>query len=297
VHQKVEGKEVSLVDFNRSSVPLVEIVSEPDLTSGAEAKEYLKKLRDLLRALKVSDCDMEKGSMRLEANISLTTDKNKLADYKVEVKNLNSFRFVEQAIDYELKRQAEILTSGKTPTQETRGYNQKTKSTFAQRTKEETQDYRYFPEPDIPPMVFTDADINSWKESLPKLPEETVSELVGKFGLKRGVAQALVKDADKLSYFRKNVGGQVKSQDLVNMIINKKVDLAKPLSGQIRPAGMGVDEKLIDQILTKNAEAVDKFKAGKTSVIGFLLGEVMRASGGKADPKLAREALLKALKH
>ena len=136
IHKKVNGKKVTLIDFNRSGVPLVEIVTEPDINSGDEAKEYLKKLRTVIKSLKVSDCDMEKGSMRLEANISLATKKGQLPDYKVEIKNLNSFRFVVRAIDYEITRQKRILESGKKPSQETRGYNDKTRKTFVQRTKE-----------------------------------------------------------------------------------------------------------------------------------------------------------------
>lgn len=133
-HKTINGKKLTLVDFNRSGVPLVEIVTEPDVTSGAEAKEFLKKLRDILRHLQVSDCDMEKGSMRLEPNISWSESVNNLADYKVEIKNLNSFRFTETAIDYELKRQKEILDRGETPIQETRGYKPQQKITFSQQT-------------------------------------------------------------------------------------------------------------------------------------------------------------------
>ena len=282
VHQKVEGKEVSLVDFNRSGVPLVEIVSEPDIATGAEAKDYLKKIRDILRAMDVSDCDMEKGSMRLEVNISLRSGE-KLADYKVEVKNLNSFRFVEASINYEIERQTKILATGETPKQETRGYNPKTKATFTQRSKEEAEDYRYFPEPDIPPLQFEEKTISEWKAKLPMLPEEAAAELVSKHGLKPESAAALAKDSAKRIYFVKHAG-EVEPQNLANLIINKKVDLTKALKGQLKQPAGEVDGKVIDQVLKENAEAVVKFKAGKTQVIGFLVGQVMKAAGSTADP-------------
>ena len=167
----------------------MEIVTEPDITSGSEAKEYLKKLRTIIRSLNVSDCDMEKGSMRLEANISLTTQKNQLPDYKVEIKNLNSFRFVARAIDYEITRQKRVLESGKKPNQETRGYNDKTRETFLQRTKEEAEDYRYFPEPDIPPMIFTDQQIKNWQAQLPELPSAKIAKLVNQYTISKRTAQ------------------------------------------------------------------------------------------------------------
>ncbi len=148
-HKKLNGENVSLVDFNRSGVPLVEIVTKPDIHTGSQAKEFEQKLQQILRYLGVSDCDMEKGSMRLEANISLGLDWG----YKVEVKNLNSFRFVDKAINYELERQKKIVADGGIPKQETRGWSEQN-ITISQRYKETASDYRYFPEPDIPPMEF-----------------------------------------------------------------------------------------------------------------------------------------------
>ncbi|HKZ35785.1 MAG TPA: Asp-tRNA(Asn)/Glu-tRNA(Gln) amidotransferase subunit GatB [Patescibacteria group bacterium] len=283
LHRQVNGEKVSLVDFNRSGVPLVEIVTEPDLSSGEEAKEFLKKLRDILRSLGVSDCDMEKGSMRLEPNISWSRSVNDLASYKVEIKNLNSFRFAKSAINYDLERQKKMLDHGETPIQETRGYDPSKRMTVPQRVKETAADYRYFPEPDIPPLVLSQEYIEALKDKLPKLPEETALELVTKYGLKPESAAALAKDPAKLSYFNQHVD-KAKPQDLANMIINKKVDLSKSLEGQLKQPADAVDEAIIDKVLKENADAVAKYKAGKTQVIGFLVGQVMKAVGGAADP-------------
>ncbi|MCX6816534.1 MAG: Asp-tRNA(Asn)/Glu-tRNA(Gln) amidotransferase subunit GatB [Candidatus Beckwithbacteria bacterium] len=295
IHKKVNGQDVTLVDFNRSGVPLTEIVTEPDITSGKEAKEFLKKLHELVRALKISDCDMEKGSMRLEANISLTDNPKKLANYKVEVKNLNSFRFVEAAINYELNRQSSLLQEGITPTQETRGYDDLKKETYTQRVKESAQDYRYFPEPDIPPLEFTDKDIELIRRQLPKLPHEHLSDLVKKFGLNETQAKALVKDSQKLTYFHQ-YAAETNPTNLANLIINKKIDLTKPFSGQLKTTTQSVDQKIIDQVLKENTDAVKKYQAGKSSVLGFLVGQVMRQTYGKSAPQLIQKLLLSHLR-
>lgn len=283
---------VTLVDFNRSGVPLVEIVTEPDIASGAQAKEFLKKLRDILRALNVSDCDMEKGSLRLEPNISWSQSPDKLANYKVEIKNLNSFRFAEAAIDYELKRQKELLDRGETPVQETRGYNPAKKQTYSQRIKETAADYRYFPEPDIPPIVLTQEYVDSLRAKLPRLPEKLAEDLVGRFHLNISTAQLLAKNQQYLDYFNK-YQNQIEAKTLANLIVNRKIDLAKPPI--LKTTTVAVDPKIIEQVLKDNAAVVAKYKAGKNSVIGFLVGQVMRQTGGKVDPKQAQEELLKHL--
>jgi aspartyl-tRNA(Asn)/glutamyl-tRNA(Gln) amidotransferase subunit B len=291
-HQTIGGKRVTLVDFNRSGVPLVEIVTAPDLSSGEEAKEFLKKLREIVRSLGVSDCDMEKGSLRLEPNISLSESPEKLNDYKVEIKNLNSFRFARAAIDYELKRQKEILDQGKKPVQETRGYNPAKKQTFSQRAKETAADYRYFPEPDIPPISLTKDYVENLREKLPVLPEQLQQRLITSFHLSNFTAQLLVKNKQYLDYFNK-YKDQVKPVELANLIVNKKIDLTQPPPAKKKT--VAVDRALIKRVLAENQAVVAKYRAGKTSVIGFLVGQVMRLTGGKVDPKQAQQELLKKL--
>ena len=291
IHSNLKGKKVSLVDFNRSGVSLMEIVTEPDITSDAEAKDFLKKLRDIIRALKVSSCDMDKGSMRLEANISLNPSPK---PYKVEVKNLNSFKFVEQAINYELKRQKKLLEKGITPKQETRGFNSKTKTTFSQRSKEAAEDYRYFPEPDIPPIVLTENDINTIKKLLPKLPDQQIKELE----LPEDIAKLLVSKSKNLKYYKGNL---TKATDLgldekkfANFIINKKINIDKPVESQLKNLTQSktADQDLINEVIKENPEVIEKFKAGKKSVIGFLVGQVLKKAKGQADPKQTQISLL-----
>ncbi|MFH0943492.1 MAG: Asp-tRNA(Asn)/Glu-tRNA(Gln) amidotransferase subunit GatB [Candidatus Beckwithbacteria bacterium] len=292
IHKKVNNQPVTLIDFNRSGVPLVEIVTEPDLHHAADAKEFLKKLQAIVRSLNVSNCDMEKGSMRLEANISLSPDPNQLADYKVEVKNLNSFRFVEQAINYEISRQSEFLKSKKKPVQETRGYNPKLKQTFTQRIKETAEDYRYFPEPDIPPIILTPEYIKALRSKLPQLPASRIKALIDQYHLSANTAKIIVADPKKLQYFKANLKN-LEPIKLANLIVNKKIDISKPLNTQLR-AGLTakIDLNLLDQVITENSEVVAKYKAGKTSVLGFLVGQVMKLTHGQADPKQTQKILL-----
>jgi aspartyl-tRNA(Asn)/glutamyl-tRNA(Gln) amidotransferase subunit B len=215
-HQDVNGESVSLIDFNRSSVPLVEIVTEPDFNSAEEVTEYLTRLRQIVRYLGVSNADMEKGDMRLEPNISLTTasevpsterraqgitNKDLLPTYKVEVKNINSFRFVAQAIEFEKKRHAEILDLGETPVQETRGWNEAKQKSISQRVKEEANDYRYFPEPDIPPFRFTDEEITKIKAQMPELPDVKFERFKSEFGLPDYDVELVTRERAVADYF------------------------------------------------------------------------------------------------
>src|SRR3990167_6357454 len=172
-HATVDGRRVTLIDFNRSSVPLVEIVSEPDIASSEEAKNYAQKLQRIVRYLGISDADMEKGSMRIEPNVSLRkAGERKLPAYKVELKNINSFKFAQSAIEYEIKRQSELLDRGEQPQQETRCWSEAKQATLSQRTKEFAHDYRYFPEPDLVPFILEKREIAKRKNEIGELPDQ-----------------------------------------------------------------------------------------------------------------------------
>ena len=198
-----EGTDYSLVNLNRAGVPLMELVTEPDISSGKEARLFAEELQKILRYLGVSFADMEKGQMRVEVNISLS--KNEKLGTKVEIKNLNSFRVVEKAVDYEIKRQAEVLESGEKIIQETRGWNDKKEITFSQREKEEAHDYRYFPEPDLPPMFFDEKYISEIKSTIPELPEQKRKRFIKEFGLDNSTVEVFINNKDLSEYYEKVV--------------------------------------------------------------------------------------------
>ncbi len=289
-HAVVAGKKVSLIDFNRSSVPLVEIVTEPDIKSPEQAKEFLKKVRDIIRALGVSSCDMEKGSMRLEANISLSPDGN-LPNYKVEVKNINSFRFFANSLDFEFKRQSEILDKGEIPVQETRGYRDG-RGTVSQRRKEGAADYRYFPDPDIPPLVIDDAWLTTIKSRLPKLPDTVVSELVAA-GVIESAAKIIVNDSTYFQFITKiqeldPALTKIAANDLVNKKIESTISPEEYIKNKKAKAGEKITDEnilkpIIEKVLSDNPAMVEEYKSGKTGLLGFFVGSVMKATGGKAD--------------
>lgn len=306
LHTKIEGEDVSLVDFNRSGVPLVEIVTQPDIHSAEQAKEFSQKLRTILRYLGISDCDMEKGSLRLEANVSWGTE----LGYKVEVKNLNSFRFVKRAIDYELIRQRQIIDAGDTPKQETRGWSESDGATKAQRFKETASDYRYFPEPDIPPIRIGKALITGLRRSLPELPDARAQRFQSEYGLKEREAQLLAANKDLSEYASQALefarGTSLASTLLSNTILNRKIDIGKT-----------TPKKLVDQLLkqSKNRvvdkqtlarwamtaiqelpKAVADYRAGKTQALAALIGQVMRYSQGTADANAVRRILEETLR-
>ncbi len=304
----------TLVDFNRSGVPLVEIVTEPVFNNANQVKEFLEELHVLIRYLDISDADMEKGSMRLEPNISLTNVKDKLPNYKVEIKNINSFRFVKQAIEYEIKRQTTILEKDDTPVQETRGFNEKKIITFSQRSKEEAQDYRYFPEPDIPPITFSKEFINSI--CVPELPQHKLDRYIKDFSVKYQDAFLLTRNR-KLSVFFEKVISNIKDQIskikikdqrykqiIANFIVNKKIstdlsveEFTKKTIELINP--QKTDEKIllatIIRIIGANQKVVNDYKSGKQSAIMFLVGQVMREMKGKADAKIVIEKIKKTI--
>jgi len=304
----IHAQNMSLIDFNRSGVALVEIVTEPDLHSSAQAKACLKQLQQIIRYLNVSDADMEKGSMRLEANISLSTD-GKLPHYKVEVKNVNSFRFIGLAIDYEINRHKELLASGQTPAQETRGWNELKQATLSQRSKEEAQDYRYFPEPDIPPLTITAAEIAALRQQLPELPQAKFMRFISQYQLNPAQAAFLTETKNLADYFEEAVkvgrSHQLQPAQLANIIINKKVDIDKYLPAHlVKLLVKHTTAKVTDkpqltvwakQAMEQNPQAVTDFKAGKAASLEFLLGLIMRLSRGQADAASARQILLELL--
>ena len=198
-----EGADYSLVNLNRAGVPLMELVTEPDITSGQEARKFAEELQTIFKYLGVSDADMEKGQMRVEVNISIS--KNNKLGTKVEIKNLNSFRVVEKSVDFEIKRQEEVLESGEKVIQETRGWHDKKEITFSQREKEEAHDYRYFPEPDLPPMHFDKDYIINIKSTMPELPEQKRERFKKEFGLDDASINFFVANKNLSEYFEKVV--------------------------------------------------------------------------------------------
>ncbi len=307
-HATVNGEKVTLVDFNRSGVPLVEIVTEADIHSAEAAKEFLKKLHQIVRYLGISDADMEKGSMRLEPNISLRkVGETGLPAYKVEVKNINSFRFAERAIKYEIERHARILDTGVNPAQETRGWDEAKNATVSQRTKEEAADYRYFPEPDIPPMRFTKQYIAAIGSTLPELPDVKRMRFEKTYGLHTADAAQLTDTRALADYYEEAVkvaGTMFTPKDVANWIINKKPDidtvLPAALIASLKDAkatvAVSADDLsgIISTVLAENAKAVADYKAGKQQSAMFLMGLVRRKLP-KADTKVILDALKKEL--
>ncbi len=304
----VHVKDTSLIDFNRSGVPLMEIVTEPEIKNPQEAKEFLKKLQQIIRYLGISDCDMEKGSMRCEANISLSKT-GKLPDYKVEIKNLNSFRFVEKALIYEIKRQTKALQQGRKLTQETRGWDEIEQITFVQRVKEEAADYRYFPEPDLPPMRWNQKEIERLREKLPELPDEKRVRFQKEYDLTFDQSRLLTLTQEGADYFEETVRvgkkHQLTAKEIANVIINKRIDQEKLLPAEL--VGVLVKKRvvpkisaqalktIIHQVLKINPQVVEDYKQGKKTAVEFLVGQVMRQAKGQADPNQARREIIKAL--
>jgi aspartyl-tRNA(Asn)/glutamyl-tRNA(Gln) amidotransferase subunit B len=311
-HTTVDGKKVSLIDFNRSSVPLVEIVSEPDLQTPSQAKLYAKKIRQLLRYLDIADCDMEQGGMRLEANISMLAGRERpaaggaLPPYKVEVKNINSFRFLEQAIAFEMPRQVALLEKGKTPTQETRGYNSTKGETFSQRSKEEAEDYRYFPDPDLPPIRLSTEWLKKLQATIPELPEAVQQRWQTTYQLEPRLVNPFTESQDSVSWadtvFVAGTKQQVDANTIAKALINKKISWSFDSSAaEILAAVLALTttdtvdtaelDQAISEVLLENQDAATKYKSGDTKVLGFFMGQVMRKLGKKVAPENVQKAL------
>ncbi len=270
----------TLIDFNRSGVPLVEIVTAPDFTDSAASDEFLKEAQAIVRALGISPADMEKGSLRLEANISVRKPgATALPGYKVEIKNVNSFRFVKKAIDFEITRQIKILESGKTPHQETRGFSESLGETVSQRSKEQAHDYRYFPEPDIPPFQFTKRQIETWRSELPELPAQKRDRLV-RLGLSPNQAALIVASPIRLQKFAQ----LAKDNDplsVAKLLANLPEDQVADVS--MHRTSVISDETKIRQaaqkILADNPKAVSDFTSGKQQALFFLIGQIKKQLG------------------
>jgi aspartyl-tRNA(Asn)/glutamyl-tRNA(Gln) amidotransferase subunit B len=296
----------TLIDYNRSGVPLVEIVTEPDFHDGEDVKAFLEELQVIVRYLGVANADMEKGDMRLEPNISvqLVSKMPDLPDYKVEVKNINSFRFAKKSIEYEIERHIEILESGETPIQETRGWDSNTSTTVSQRVKEDADDYRYFPEPDIPPFEYKKEQIEDILSSITELPLEKSQRFVSEFGLKEADAQILTKDKALADFFEsvvKEIDLEKSGQKVANYIINNKVSsdtdvkkVVEEILKKEKPVETDTDrlDEVVEQVIAGNDKAVEDIKSGKNpNAVMFLVGQVMKEMKGQADANTVRETL------
>jgi len=334
----------SLVDLNRAGVPLLEVVSEPEIRSPAEAAAYLRSIRQLVRYLNISDGNMEEGSLRCDANISLRPVGQLKFGTRTEIKNLNSFKFVERALEYEIARQTSVLKAGQEVTQETLLFDSVTGTTRPMRSKEESADYRYFPDPDLPPVVVEESWIREVQRNLPKLPAQWANELVSEFGLSLYDATVLTTERASVEYFHQVVSGggnakaacnwvtselfgmlnkaglsieqtPVSAKDLGELIRLVEADV---ISGKIaktvfeemfttsRDPNLIIQEKGLkqlsndDEILAiikrefdSNPEQLTGYLGGNERLHGFFVGQVMKATGGQANPKKVNELIRK----
>ena len=327
------------VDLNRSGVPLIEIVGGPDLRSPAEARAYLLTLKQLLEYIGISDCDMEKGSLRVDANVSVRREGDTVLGTRSEVKNINSFAHVEKALAVERDRQVALLESGGTVTQQTMLYDAKDNTVRSQRSKEESHDYRFFPEPDLPPLVLTPEFVAEQQSQLPELPAAKRERFVAQYALSRDHAAVLTASRVVAEYYENVVRAGAEPQAAANWVMTEGLADAKDHQDQLRvpPAGLaqlialvkggtlshqaakrvfgeiaakGGDPRTIAEglglvqvadtsvvaawvtdVLGAHAPEVGRYKNGETKLMAFFLGQVMRASKGKADPKLAQRVL------
>ncbi|MFH1181125.1 MAG: Asp-tRNA(Asn)/Glu-tRNA(Gln) amidotransferase subunit GatB [bacterium] len=330
----IHEKDTSLVDFNRAGIPLMELVTEPDINSAKEAKQFAEELHLIMHYLDVSDADMEKGEMRVEVNISLSKD-SKLGT-KVEIKNLNSFRSVERGIDYEIERQTKVLESKGKVIQETRGWLDVKGITVSQREKEEAYDYRYFPEPDLPPLHFTREEVERIRVGIPELPQLRQERFIKEYQLDRDSAVTLVYNKELGDRFEKSavtlpkdlfktasdflINTEAKNYDIPPAHFNQLMVLIKDgkisniaakeilteiieqdPSAVIEKRGLGqvsdVKElkKIAEEIVKNNQKVVGDLKAGKANALQFLIGQTMAKTKGRANPELVRDILQKLL--
>jgi len=340
LHEDFHGK--SGIDLNRAGTPLLEIVSEPDLRSAKEAVAYLKKLHSIVCYLGISDGDMSQGSMRCDANVSIRPKGSTELGMRTEIKNINSFRFVEKAINIEVERQIDLIEDGGTVTQETRLYDSEKNETRSMRSKEVANDYRYFPEPDLLPVVIDDSFIEAVRKTLPELPDAKRQRFQEQYGLSEYDAMVLSADLDTANYFEEvaaacddaklsanwvmgdlqaylnkeelPIAQSIISAEALAGIISRIKDntisskIAKTvfesmLAGEgdadsiIESKGLkqvtdtGAIETMVDEVIANNPTQVQQYKDGKEQVIGFFVGQVMKASQGKANPGQVNQML------
>jgi aspartyl-tRNA(Asn)/glutamyl-tRNA(Gln) amidotransferase subunit B len=334
------------VDYNRSGVPLIEIVSEPDMRSAAQAAEFFARLRDILVWLGVNDGNMEEGSLRCDANVSVRPVGQATFGTKAEVKNVNSFRYLEKAIEYEIDRQIEVLEGGGRVVQETRLWDSAAGRTHSMRSKEEAHDYRYFPEPDLPPLVVDEERIARVRATMPELPEARRRRFVTQYAIPDYDAGVLTQSAALAAYFEaaaaaagnakaasnwimgellRTMNERGQSMDamplaasalagLIALIDNGTISnaMAKDVFAKMYDSGRSADDivaaegmaqigdesavvAIVHDVMAKNGDAVAQYRAGKTQTFGFLVGQVMKGSGGKANPRLANQLLKREL--
>lgn len=338
----IATSDYSLVDYNRTGVPLIEIVSEPDIRSPEEAKAYLEKLKAILQYIDVSDCKMEEGSLRCDANISLRPRGSDKFGTKTEIKNLNSFKMVQKGLEYEAARHEEILEDGGKIIQETRSWDDTKGVTVSLRSKEQAHDYRYFPEPDLVPIVIDPAKIEEIKKSLPELPDARRSRLMGDYGLSSYDAGVITSSRPMADYFDETIKLGVDAKTAANWIMgelskhlnnaNIEIDkcpvtpeklaalirlidkgtisnkIAKTVFEEIWSTGKDaeviVKEKgmiqisdaseiisIVEKVIADNPQSVADYRAGKEKAIGFLVGQIMKQTKGRANPEMVNKLL------
>jgi aspartyl-tRNA(Asn)/glutamyl-tRNA(Gln) amidotransferase subunit B len=309
VHDVVDGEKVSLIDFNRSGCALIELVTKPVFHSVDEVISFLKELQLVTKYLNVGSADMEKGTMRLEANISLAPIINnqsliiKLPDYKVELKNINSFRFLEKALTAEIERQTKALNNNEKLIQETRGYDEAKKTTFSQREKADSHDYKYFPEADLAPVQITNTQISIIKQEIPELPQEKRERFEKEYQISKEYIEILVQDITRANYYEKACKLNNNYKTIANLIVNKKMDETYPEPAGLIKMLVEMENKSFEsaektelvtrEVLKENPEIIKKYQNGQTQVIGFLIGQVQKKLSGKGDIKVITDLLLK----
>ncbi len=305
----LENSDETYLDYNKSGTPLVELVTEPDITSPEQAEKVGREVAKVAEYLGISNVNMERGNLRLEPSVSVRrVGETGLPKYRVELKNINSFRFMKQALNYEINRQISYLEEGKKLVQETRGWNEKTQRTFSQRVKEEEQEYRYFPEPDIPPFEFSSEYIENLKKKLPKSQEDLQEELIKKYNLDSKKVAELFR-IKRWEFAQSLINAGLNPNKAVNLVLSSSKDVLEKINKNPKEFVENLKKKesssisstedlevFIKQVLDENPSSVEDYKKGKENALNYLVGQVMRLSRGQANPQVVRDLLLKKIK-